>query len=106
MEAKKFTMIDEPFECIVCKTKVTPLSYTARDHCPSCLCSLHVDEYPGDRMCKCFGVLRPIEIEKGKKDNLKIVYRCDKCGMIKKNKMARDDNYDLILKIMSHDIKG
>ena len=64
MEAKKFTMIDEPFECIVCKTKVTPLSYTARDHCPSCLCSLHVDEYPGDRMCKCFGVLRPIEIEK------------------------------------------
>ena len=89
-----------------CKTQVTPLSYTARDHCPNCLCSLHVDEYPGDRMCKCFGVLRPIEIEKGKKDFLKIVYRCDKCGMIKKNKMACDDNYDLILKIMSHDIKG
>ena len=103
MEVKKFKMIDEGFECIVCKKKVMPLSYTARDHCPNCLCSIHIDDYPGDRLCKCFVILRPIEIEKAKKDTLKIVYRCDKCGMIKINKMAQDDNYDLILKIMSHD---
>ena len=95
METKKFKMIDEAFTCVVCNK--------ARDHCPNCLCSLHVDDYPGDRLCNCHGVLRPMEIEKGKKDTLKIVYRCDKCGMIKKNKMARDDNYDLVIKIMSHD---
>ena len=99
---KRFNMIDEQFICENCGKKVDKLNYTARDHCPNCLCSLHVDEYPGDRMCKCFGVLRPIEIEKGKKDFLKIVYRCDKCGMIKKNKMANDDNYDLILQVMSN----
>ena len=102
MDTKKFKMIDEAFTCIVCNKNVEPLSYTARDHCPYCLCSLHVDEYPGDRLCKCLGVLRPIGIEKGKKDSLKIIYRCDKCGMIKKNKMAIDDNYDLILKVMSN----
>ncbi len=101
MDAKRFQMIDEGFVCTVCGVKVEPLRYTARDHCPNCLCSIHIDDNPGDRLCKCFGVLKPIGIEKGKKDDLKIVYRCNKCGMIKKNKMAKDDNFDLVLKIMS-----
>ncbi len=101
METKRFTMIDDGFTCEVCGRKVNPLSYTARDHCPFCLSSKHVDINPGDRACTCLGVLEPIEIEKGKKDTLKIVYRCNKCGIIKKNKCANDDNYDLILKIMS-----
>lgn len=104
MDAKRFQMIDEGFVCKVCKMKVEPLNYTARDHCPNCLCSIHVDDHPGDRLCKCFGILKPIGIEKGKKDDLKIVYRCSKCGMIKKNKMARDDNFDLVLKIMSNEM--
>ena len=104
MDTKKFKMIDEEFTCLICGKKVNPLVYTARDHCPYCLSSIHVDEYPGDRLCKCHGILRPIGVEKGKKDNLKILYRCDKCGMLKKNKMARDDNYELILKIMSSKI--
>lgn len=103
MEQKRFQMIDEEFTCTICGSKVKPLEYTARDHCPNCLCSIHLDHNPGDRACKCHGILRPIEIEKGKKDTLKIVYRCEKCGMIKRNKTANDDNYDFILKIMSHE---
>lgn len=101
METKRFTMIDEHFTCEVCGREVDPLIYTARDHCPFCLSSKHVDINPGDRACTCHGILMPIEIEKGKKDTLKIVYRCNKCGSVKKNKCANDDNYDLILKIMS-----
>lgn len=104
MDAKKFKMIDEEFDCLVCNCHVSPLLYSARDHCPKCLCSIHVDNNPGDRACECLGVLRPVEIEKGKKDTLKIIYKCDKCGSFKKNKVASDDNYDLILKIMSHSI--
>ena len=102
MDTKKFKMIDEEFDCVVCGTHVNPLSYTARDHCPNCLCSIHIDDYPGDRLCKCLGILKPIGVEKGKKDTMKIIYRCDKCGIIKKNKMANDDNYDLILQVMSN----
>ena len=102
MDKKRFQMIDEEFVCQVCGMSVAPLGYTARDHCPNCLCSIHVDDNPGDRLCKCFGILRPIGVEKGKKDTMKIIYRCDKCGMIKKNKMANDDNYDLILQVMSN----
>jgi len=101
MDTKRFKMIDEEFKCIVCNNNVLPLNYTARDHCPNCLCSLHVDINPGDRACSCLGILRPIQVEKGKKDILKIIYRCDKCGEIKRNKAALDDNYDLILYIMS-----
>lgn len=102
METKKFKMLDEDFICLVCHKQITHLGYTARDHCPNCLCSIHVDNNPGDRSCNCHGILKPIEIEKGKKDTLKIIYRCEKCGEIKKNKTAIDDNYELILQIMSH----
>ncbi len=106
-EFARFTMIDEEFICRNCGNEVKPLGYTARDHCPNCLCSIHIDNNPGDRACECFGTLKPVGIDKGKKDDFKIVYKCDKCGMIKRNKSARDDNMDLIIDIMSNprDIK-
>ena len=103
MDDKKFKMIDESFECIVCKKEVKNLGYTARDHCPYCLCSMHVDINPGDRKETCHGVLRPIAIE-NYKDTYKIVYKCDKCGMIKKNIAARDDNIDKIIEISKSSI--
>jgi hypothetical protein len=103
MENKaKFTMIDENFKCEICGEQVKSLGYTARDHCPKCLCSKHVDNYPGDRSSNCYGILRPITVEKAKKDSYKIVYICDKCKVIKRNKMANDDNMDLILELMSN----
>ena len=43
-----------------------------------------------------------IAIDNGKKGEYKIVYICNKCGAIKKNKMAKDDNMDLIIQIMSN----
>ncbi len=30
-----------------------------------------------------------------------IVFKCKKCGMIRKNKAAEDDNMDLIIKLSS-----
>ncbi len=100
MDVKKFTMKDENFVCEVCGALVEKLSYTARDHCNKCLCSKHVDINPGDRSSSCKGVLVPIAIEKGKKDEFKIVYKCNKCGMIKRNVAAKDDNFDKMLEIM------
>ena len=102
MDVKKFVMKDENFLCVVCGKMVEKLSYTARDHCPYCLCSIHVDNNPGDRLCECHGVLEPIDIEKGKKSDFKIVYKCNKCGMIKKNVSARDDSMDKIIEVMSN----
>ena len=100
-DTKKFTMKDENFICKNCGREIEKLGYTARDHCPHCLYSIHVDINPGDRMCNCHGMLKPIAIENFKTDKYKIVYRCEKCGEIKKNIQAVDDNMDLIIQIMS-----
>lgn len=95
---KKFNMIDEDFICENCSFHVKKLGYTARDHCPNCLYSKHVDIFPGDRANSCHGLLRPIGIEKFK-NTYKIVYKCMKCQNIHKNIIASDDNYDLIVEL-------
>lgn len=95
---KKFIMKDESFKCNNCGYLVNPLKYTARDHCPSCLYSIHIDINPGDRRNECLGNLIPIGIEKFK-DTYKIIYKCDKCHKTHKNIMARDDNMNIIIEL-------
>ena len=103
---KKFTKINESFECEKCGKEVIPTdSGTYRDHCPFCLYSKHVDINPGDRSNPCKGLLEPIDLEKGKKDSMVLVYKCQKCGETVRNKMAlktkaQPDDYDLALKIV------
>ena len=97
---KRFTELDEEFICLNCGEEVPKLYYSSRDHCPYCLYSLHVDINPGDRQNTCKGLLEPIDIEKYK-DTYKIIYRCQSCGQLHKNIMAKDDDFDEILKISS-----
>ena len=95
---KKFIMKDEEFICENCQKKVEKLNYTARDHCPYCLYSKHVDINPGDRQNTCHGLLEPISIEKYK-NTYKIIYKCTKCNKIHKNIMANDDNFEKIIEL-------
>ena len=95
-------MIDEEFVCENCGKNVNKLGYTARDHCPFCLYSKHVDINPGDRLNDCKGLLKPIDIEKFK-DKYKIIYKCEKCDMEHKNIMANDDDMDLIIELTKKD---
>ena len=95
---KQFTMRDEEFIWENCHNLVKQLKYTARDHCPNCLYSKHLDIMPGDRLNDCHGLLKPIGIEKFK-DTYKIIYKCEKCNMLHKNIMAKDDNMDLIIEL-------
>lgn len=91
-------MIDENFICENCNKEVLKLNYTARDHCPYCLYSKHVDINPGDRANECKGLLKPMDIEKFK-DSFKIIYMCEKCGKIHKNIKAIDDNMNYIIEL-------
>ena len=95
---KRFNMIDEEFICENCGKKVSPLEYSARDHCPFCLYSKHVDINPGDRENDCKGLMEPIGVEKYK-DTYKIIYKCTKCKKTHKNIAARDDDYNKIIEI-------
>jgi len=95
---KQFTMKDESFICENCKKKVDKLNYTARDHCPYCLYSKHVDIFPGDRQNHCHGLLEPIKIEKFK-NTYKIIYKCQKCKQLHKNIIANDDDINIIIEL-------
>ena len=95
---KNFTMRDEEFVCENCGELVSPLGYTARDHCPHCLYSKHVDIMPGDRQNTCKGLLKPIGIEKFK-DTYKILYKCTSCNEPHKNIMSKDDIMELIIEL-------
>ena len=97
-----FTEIDEEFICENCGKKVSKLHYTSRDHCSYCLYAKHVDINPGDRAETCHGMLEPIGIENNPKKGYVIVYKCKKCGAIRKNIAAKDDNMGLIIKLSSN----
>ncbi|MCI8961767.1 MAG: RNHCP domain-containing protein [Clostridia bacterium] len=95
----KFTKIDEEFICENCGNKVERLGYTCRNHCPTCLHSKHVDINPGDRQEGCHGLLEPIGLEMNNKKGYVIIFKCRKCGAIRKNKSAEDDNMELLIQL-------
>ena len=95
----KFTKIDEEFICENCVNKVEKLGYTCRNHCPTCLHSKHLDVNPGDRQEKCHGLLEPIGLEMNNKKGYVIIFKCRKCGAIRKNKSAEDDNMELLIQL-------
>lgn len=94
-----FTVIDEEFICENCGYNVKKLGYSCRNHCPKCLYSKHVDINPGDRKESCHGLLEPIGLEISGKKGYIIIFKCKKCGAIRKNKVAEDDNMDLIISL-------
>ena len=82
---KKFTKIEEEFICDFCGKKVEKLGYTSRN--------------------QCHGDLKPISVELNAKKGYVIVFRCEKCGAIRKNKAAEDDNMDLLIDLSSKQYK-
>lgn len=93
---------NQPFTCANCGFDVPALAGGGyRNHCPRCLCSLHVDVFPGDRANDCHGILRPVGAVPGKKGWV-IVSQCERCGEVRRNRAALDepnepDDYDFII---------
>lgn len=100
MEPKRFQKNNESFVCLNCG-KLTPAHpSSSRDHCIYCLCSLHVDINPGDRLNECKGLLKPIGL-RSKNGKQQIVYKCEKCSKIAFCVSAPDDNREEIIRIGS-----
>lgn len=102
---KMFSKNDSGFICANCGKEVPPLKYSSRDHCPFCLCSLHVDINPGDRQNSCKGILRPVDLEYSQNKGYVLIYKCDKCRMLHKNKVADDDSKVMITKVSNKTYK-
>ena len=98
---KQFQKNDEEFICINCGHNVSKLGYTSRDHCPKCLCSIHIDINPGDRANDCKGLLIPIQCQPSAKKGYIITYKCSKCGKLHNNKSAQDDSTKALFSVMN-----
>ncbi len=81
---------DEAFVCVACGKTVTPAGRTARNHCPYCLRSLHVDVVPGDRAANCGGVMDPVGATIEGRSGVVIEMRCRLCGYTGRNRALRD----------------
>lgn len=68
-----------------------------RNHCPHCLWSLHVDLATGDRRSACRGPMEPIAIGIRPDGEWSIVHRCARCGLVRLNRIAGDDNELLLV---------
>lgn len=94
------------FICVNCSKYVVALTNGGyRNHCPFCLCSLHVDVKIGDRNSKCFGKMKAVKVLYNSKKGYQILHKCMKCGYEKLNKIAEytlmPDNLDIIISLMN-----
>jgi len=92
---------NEGFKCDNCKRVVGPhTGGSCRNHCPFCLHSLHVDlEIPGDRENECRSLMTPVGIQNNKKKGTRIIHVCRACGDKSYNRIAPDDDWELICRL-------
>lgn len=96
---KIFTKNIEDFNCAHCGAVVHGNGYT--NHCPECLWSRHVDNNPGDRLAECGGMMHPISAEPTT-DGFIITHKCEKCGKIKKQHSAENDNNEKLIELTAN----
>jgi len=92
--------VEQGFKCGHCKRFIGPLPSGGhhRNHCPFCLYSRHVDATrSGDRASTCGALMRPIGAFQRPNGEHVIVHRCLGCGFERFNRIAADDDFDLVL---------
>lgn len=105
-EARKRLGRSEEFRCRHCRAMVGPtiLGGRHRNHCPLCLHSRHVDgDSPGDRASACGGTMAPIGVFTRRKGEQVVVHRCLACGLERHNRVAADDNFEVVLSLPAVD---
>jgi hypothetical protein len=93
---------DEGFDCVHCGRRVGPNGRVPRNHCPSCLRSLHVDVVPGDRAAGCGGQMDPVGVRMSG-ELVSLVHRCARCGAERVNKVVRHgdepDDWEAVVRV-------
>ncbi|MCG7343956.1 RNHCP domain-containing protein [Sporosarcina sp. ACRSL] len=91
------------FQCENCGANIKPLTNGSfRNHCPVCLYSKHMDNFPGDRASECKGLMKPVGLDYSGKKGYQIIHQCTKCNKVSRNKVAVDTNQeDNIIQFMT-----
>ena len=93
---------DEAFKCKQCRRFIgaVPSGGHHRNHCPFCLFSLHVDDRrTGDRRSICRSRMQPISSFQRRNGEHVLVHRCLGCGFERFNRIAADDDFELVLSL-------
>jgi len=103
----KYTDESFPFICQNCGVgiSVPPQGTMNRNHCPNCLFSKHVDHRVGDRLAVCRGLMEPIGIWVKDGGEWAIIHRCAKCGVIRSNRIAGDDDTDKLFALAAKPLR-
>ncbi|EKE29087.1 MAG: hypothetical protein ACD_2C00233G0005 [uncultured bacterium (gcode 4)] len=90
-----FIMRNEDFRCENCKKEISKHpEWSARNHCPHCLYSKHVDDkFPWDRSSLCHWLMKPAWIDHRKNKWYMIIHKCTLCSKEIPNKIAPDDDF-------------
>ncbi len=103
------------FGCLHCRGLVTTERLLSgvqnRNHCPYCLWSKHVDlAEAGDRLSACRAQMAPIGLTLKKSRSkyraaqggeLMLIHECQGCGKISINRLAADDDSQMILSVFT-----
>jgi hypothetical protein len=108
----RFDIVLSDFRCKHCRQFVStnPMlsGVNNRNHCPYCLHSRHMDLYEaGDRLSACKAEMRPVGLtikrtnkKYGKQQGeLMLIHLCVDCGSISANRLAADDDAEILLAI-------
>jgi hypothetical protein len=93
---------DELFQCKHCRRFVCPPESGGRhrNHCPYCLYSRHVDgRKPGDRSSDCGSLMEPGGFFQRPNGEYVLVHYCLGCGEERFNRIAADDDFELLLSL-------
>lgn len=95
MARKDFMKRNGGFTCLKCGVENAPGEKRERNHCFSCLWSLHVDyETPGDRQSDCRSLMEPAGLAYRGNKGFMILHRCGKCRKEMWNRAAEDDEME------------
>jgi len=100
---KKHRVLEhDTFKCKQCRRFIgaLPSGGHHRNHCPFCLYSLHVDDRrTGDRQSICGSRMQPIGSFQRRNGEHVLVHRCLGCGFERFNRIAADDDFELVLSL-------
>lgn len=93
--------MEKSFKCENCNKTISTMAVGTknRNHCPHCLWSKHVDKDIGDRQANCKGLMKPIGLTNKKDGEIMLIHQCVKCGKISTNRIAGDDEVEIIEKV-------
>ena len=89
------------FDCARCGLTVTvhAADGSRRNHCPSCLHSLHVVDQSDGGPSECKSRMSPISIAVLRNGDWRIVHRCMRCDELTSSPVSKDDNQLILLRM-------